>query len=631
MTEQAGRSNGPGGDIAALKARGDALRQAASLQGAELGSLLHAALTELDAALEALVALTGPGAGAEPGDPAMHAERRLLHAVFQQVPMPLFLLGEDGSVRRVNAAAGALLGSGPGYATGKLFTAFVDLPSRATVQTQLAAARRTGESQQIRCRLLVREGPADAALTVRPVSVRGDAGQLIVAAGLRRPNASGTGAPYGKNQTRDDEAADGQVAEVVQAMTRRLDLVIAATRILLENVTYSEQVALQQYARLLSRELGAWVIIDVERGKRLRRQTVTGPDTPQAEELAKSAGATDPPPGSAPAQVHESGSSLLVAHAEDSGALGDLRDGVPLLMALGATSLICVPLSDGERGYGVLTLARQADQGHFVMADVGLVEELGEQLALAIRIDRLFRRRAEVADALQASLLPRQIRQIPGTQIAAVHIAGTVDMDELGGDFYDVYPAGDGWGIAIGDVCGKGQDAAAVTAAARHSLRVFAHLDAAPAAVLAGTNEIMLAEEFGGRFVTALVGQLQWQDGVLQVALGSAGHPAALLVRPDGRVQALAGGGLPLGIFPDTEPAVQQLALEPGDVLFFYTDGLTSACGPDMVYFEDRLSDELAALAGESAEVVVARVRDVVMDFCSSELRDDLTMLALRV
>ncbi|HEY3735762.1 MAG TPA: PAS domain-containing protein, partial [Streptosporangiaceae bacterium] len=183
MTEQAGRSDGQGGDIAALKARGDALRQAATLQGAELGSLLHAALTELDAAVEALVALTGPGAGAEPGDPAMHAERRLLHAVFQQVPMPLFLLGDDGCVRRVNAAAGALLGSGPGYATGKLFTAFVDLPSRAAVQTQLAAALRTGESQQIRCRLLVREGPADAALTVRPVSVRGDAGQLIVAAG----------------------------------------------------------------------------------------------------------------------------------------------------------------------------------------------------------------------------------------------------------------------------------------------------------------------------------------------------------------------------------------------------------------------------------------------------------------
>ncbi len=78
----------------------------------------------------------------------MHAERRLLHAVFQQAPVPLFLLGRDGTVRRVNSAGGDLLGSGPGYATGKLFTAFVDLPSRAAVQTQLAAALRTGETQQ---------------------------------------------------------------------------------------------------------------------------------------------------------------------------------------------------------------------------------------------------------------------------------------------------------------------------------------------------------------------------------------------------------------------------------------------------------------------------------------------------
>ena len=82
-------------------------------------------------------------------------------------------------------------------------------------------------------------------------------------------------------------------------------------------------------------------------------------------------------------------------------------------MALGAASLLCVPLSDGERSYGVLTLATLPGQGHFVMPDVGLVEELGEQLALAIRIDRLFRRRTEVADALQASLLPRQVSRFP--------------------------------------------------------------------------------------------------------------------------------------------------------------------------------------------------------------------------
>ncbi len=634
--ERSPKTEVPESEIAALKERGDALRQAATLQGAQLRPLLQAALTELDAALDALAAVRGPAAGEEKGDPsgALHAERRLLHAVFQQAPVPLFLLGLDGTVRRVNAAASALLGSGPGYATGKLFTAFVDLPSRAAVQTQLAAVARTRETQQVRCRLLAAKGESDCALTVRPVSTRGDADLLIVAAGLRRPpRAEAARAEVARTREKDgrdgDQDTGDQDTAAVRAVTRRLDLVIGATRILLENVTYSEQVAVQQYARLLSRELAAWVIIDVDRGRGLRRQMVTGPDTQRAEERARTAAAVDPQPGSVPFQVHESGSGLLVAHAEDADALGKGPDGVPLLMLLDATSLLCVPLSDGERSYGVLTLARQAGHGHFAMADVGLVEELGEQLALAIRIDRLFRSRTEVADALQASLLPRQVRQIPGTRVAAAHLAATSDA-EVGGDFYDVYPARHGWGIAVGDVCGKGQDAAAVTAAARHSIRVFAHLDAAPAAVLQGTNEIMLAEEFGGRFVTAAVGYLEWRDDLLHVTLGSAGHPSAMVVSPDGRVRALQGGGFPLGIFPEAEPAIQQLTLEPGDVLFLYTDGLTSACRPDRVYFEDRLTDELATLAGEHPAVVVSRVREVVTEFCANVFRDDLTMLALQ-
>ena len=79
------------------------------------------------------------------------------------------------------------------------------------------------------------------------------------------------------------------------------------------------------------------------------------------------------------------------------------------MMMLDATSVLCVPLSDGEHNYGTLTLARNASEGHFEMADLGVVEELGEQLALAIRVDRMFRRHTEIADALQSSLLPRQL------------------------------------------------------------------------------------------------------------------------------------------------------------------------------------------------------------------------------
>jgi serine phosphatase RsbU (regulator of sigma subunit)/PAS domain-containing protein len=612
-------------NLAGLAARSAALRQAASLPGADPGALLDAALAELDAAIDAFTAAGDPAArraGNGPSD-AAHAERRLLHTVFQQVPVPLFLLSADGTVRRVNAAAGELLGSGPGYATGKLFAAFVDPPSRAAVKTLLATAARTGEARQLRCGLLTNDGVADHVLAVRRVSVRGDLDQLVVAAGGPAPPAAAAApGPPGQQAA---EPAPG----VVAAMTRRLDLVTAATRILLENVTYSEPLAVQQCARLLARELSAWVIIDVERRGSLRRQVVAGPEEQQPQELARLVATMDPSPESAPGQVHESGSSLLLAHAEELDALGDGPDGVPLLLTLGASSVLCVPLSDGERSYGVLTLAGRAGHGRFGMADVGLVEELGEQLALAIRADRLFQRRTEVAEALQASLLPRQVRQIPGAEVAAAHVAATSEP-EVGGDFYDVYPAAGGWGTAIGDVCGKGEGAAAVTAAARHAIRALAHSNPDPAAVLRSANEIMLAEEFGGRFVTAAVGHLQWQRRRLRVVLASAGHPGAVLIRPDGRTRRLQGGGLPLGIFPDAAPASETLDLEPGDLLFLYTDGLTSACGPDTVTLEDRLTDELAVLAGEEPTVLVSRVRELALGLCQGQPRDDMTMLAVR-
>jgi hypothetical protein len=114
----------------------------------------------------------------------------------------------------------------------------------------------------------------------------------------------------------------------MEAMIHRYDLVTSATRLFLENATYSESVTLQRCARLLASELAAWVIVDVERRQRLRRQFVMGPEN-QPSDLANAVGQVDPAPGTAPRQVHESGSSLLVAHAEDAGILG-AAGGVPV-------------------------------------------------------------------------------------------------------------------------------------------------------------------------------------------------------------------------------------------------------------------------------------------------------------
>ena len=622
----------PGETPADLASRRDALRQAAGVPGADPRSLLEAALTELDGAIDALTGSLPGGAAddtAADGAPAVaRAERRLLQAVFQQAPVPLFLLEQDGTIRRANNKAAELLGSPSGYATGKALTAFVDMPARAAVQTQLAAVARTGKPRQASCRIVTADGPADVTVAVAAVELPGDPPLLMVTAapGAQPPGGSPagreTGAKTGKRTTAD---------HAIASMTRRMDMVTAVTRLLLDNSTFSEAVTLQRCARLLAGELADWVIVDIERGGRLRRQFATGARNGQADPLARAVRSVDPEPESVPWQVHATGKSVLLANVDEPRALSAGPDGTPLLMTLGATTLICVPISDGTNGYGTLTLARRADAGQFAVADLALADQLGEHLAISVRVDRMFRHRSEVAEALQASLLPARLpAAVPGLEFAAAY-AGATQWQEISGDFYDVFPSKGGWGIAVGDVCGKGQDAAAMTAAARHAIRALAHVHDSPEAVLAAANEVLLAGDYDERYVSVKLAFLEPGERGAWVRLGGAGHPGPAVVRADGRVEILEGDGLPLGLFADAEPSRQELELGEGDLLFFYTDGVTEARNAELEFFDDRLADALAATAGRSAAQTVRAVQELVTAFSEGELRDDVTILAVKV
>ncbi len=614
--------------VAALTARYAALRRAAGSKSADPGGVLEAAFTELEGAIDLL---RGDGAAAreprEPGTPADTAERSLLRAVFQDAPAPLFLVARDGTVQRVNRAAGDLIGAKPGYATGRPFGAFVDMSSRAALNSQLTAVGRTGKPRRLRCRLIAEDGQVPCELVIGRVGIKGageDTGPLVI-------TVLDTPARPQEEKPREDKPAPGPKLGAVQAVTRRLDLVTAVARLLLENEGFSESRTLQRCARLIARELTAWVIVDIERRHRVRRLFATGPDDPRLAELISAVAAVDPPPGSIPYAVHESGHPALIAHAEDTDALGSSMDGTPLLPLLDATSVLSVPLVDGEVRYGVLTLARRAADGHFKVADLALMQDLGEQMALAIRVNRMFRRRSNTVDALHASLVPRRWPDIPGVQVAATYLAATEDQD-IGGDFHDVYRTPDGWGLAVGDVCGVGEEAAAVTAAARHAIRVLARRCNDPGEVLTGANEIVLADELAldGGFVTANIAHLTWQEDKLRVILGSAGHPAAAVLRADGRVLMATGGGLPLGLFADAGPVTQELVLEEDDILFLYTDGVAQARGPGNSYFQDRLAEELAALAGQPPDELVSSMRRAMNRFSGGNLVDDVTMLAVR-
>lgn len=617
-------------ELAELQTRVSDLRQAAEIPGATLRPILDAAVVELELAVDMLAELrarvgAAPDEARRPGPGDM--ERRLLLAVFEDAPAPIFLIETDGTVRRANRQAGALLGVPPGYTTGKPLTAFVDLSGRAAMKSQLSALVRKRRPRRIRCHLQTTAGKVATVLTVDLVELVGEPEPLIVA--VAGSPASVPGPKWRGSSARRDRHAE-PADRGVSGAAQRLNLMTATTRLLLENATFNESVTLRRCARLLSAELRAWVIIDVVRDGQLRRQFAVGPPGQRTIELTRAVSEIDPQPGSLPCEVQESEGSRLLAHIEDVTVLGRAQSGVPVLTLLGATSALCVPLSGGQRSYGALTLVRSGDERPLAVADLGLVEELGEQVALAIKIDRMFVRRSEVVEALQASLLPREVPAIPGVDIAAAYVAATEGLD-VGGDFYDVYERPGGWGLVIGDVQGKGEEAATVTAMARHATRVLAHRMPNPAEVLRVVNDVMLTQQDTERFVTAIAGHVYWKGAVLHVMLGSAGHPGPALVRPDGRVRMLSGGGMPLGLFADCEPAIEELRLEHGDMLFFFTDGVTEARNPQKAYFESRLREELATLAGRPAADVVSAMQALVLEYSLNDLRDDMTMVVLRV
>ncbi|WP_310431747.1 SpoIIE family protein phosphatase [Streptomyces sp. 3330] len=239
---------------------------------------------------------------------------------------------------------------------------------------------------------------------------------------------------------------------------------------------------------------------------------------------------------------------------------------------------------------------------------------------------------------LQRTLLPPTLVSVPGLDVAAhYHIASP---DKVGGDFYDLFPLAAGtWGLFLGDVCGKGAAAAAVTSLARYTLRAAAVYDPDPAAVLRNLNTV-LNHEYNGddpRFCTVIFGLLtpDTVHGGFRVTLAGGGHPPALLLRADGSADHLdTPGGQLIGVLPDAHIATTSVHLEAGDTLLLHTDGLTEAHtvanSDDDRYGDEALLDFARDLAPTTATDAVAAIRNL-LDTFGAGVDDDTAVIALSV
>ena len=239
----------------------------------------------------------------------------------------------------------------------------------------------------------------------------------------------------------------------------------------------------------------------------------------------------------------------------------------------------------------------------------------------------------ELARTLQASLLPPQQLRVPGMEVASRYRPADTDI-AVGGDFFDVFRLGaNDWGVAIGDVCGKGAPAAALTALARYSLRAAAVHNFDPADVLRELNTAVLADEtMDGRFCSVVFARLELDVCGAWITLACAGHPRPIVVRRAGWIDVRGMPGMLLGLFDEPELAVDRVGLGPGDSLVFCTDGITEARNADGEMFgEERLPAVLLECVDCTADDVAARIAEEALAYAGGRTHDDVAILVVRV
>jgi sigma-B regulation protein RsbU (phosphoserine phosphatase) len=308
----------------------------------------------------------------------------------------------------------------------------------------------------------------------------------------------------------------------------------------------------------------------------------------------------------------------------------DARDAHRVLdpfLTQGGTAAV-VPLATPGEFLGTLTLLSLDPARPLERETVDVVMTVAAQAALAIDNARLYQQQKDFSETMQQSLLPSALPAVAGIEVG--HVYESSARVDVGGDVYDFLTLEDGrLAVVLGDVTGKGIQAAADMAMAKFSFRALARMHPDPAGFLASANEVVVEEIEIGKFITMLYVLLDVERGTVSSA--SAGHPAARVVTAEGEVGELGGHGLALGIDSDQEYEVAETTLAPGTTVVLYTDGVIEARRAGELYGEERLDDLLRSRAGLAPQALAEAVLAGCKSFAGGELSDDCAVVCLRL
>ena len=379
----------------------------------------------------------------------------------------------------------------------------------------------------------------------------------------------------------------------------------------------------QKVARLAVPEIAEWCAFDIPDGHGGVRLSALAHADPEKVALGRQMRIRYPPDlsgerGVARALAGESEyypeipEELLAETAQS-------EEHLEMVRAVGIRSAIIVPVRSGDQVLGALSLVDAARS--FTHADLRFAEDLGRRVGQAIEIVQLFEQRSRVARTLAAALQPPVLPDVPGWELATLFQPAE---GEVGGDFYDLFFAPNSWWLEVGDVCGRGPTAAALTSMVRYSLRSAAQLRDDPARAARYVNEVLL--DHGDMALSSVVVLRVWRTGGTE--LMCAGHPPAAVLT-GGDVAWCGTPGLMLGAYADAEWRVDEVTLEPGQSVVLYTDGVPDLKGEEGRFGPEGLAEALAQ-GGTDPREVLAALEARITSFAAGPPEDDAAVVCAR-